>query len=147
MGSTSERHVIFGAALVVAVAVIFHWASTFVYLPYSGFVVLAVGVMGVLLGRTPTWVSFGAALPWFPITLRNKFYRDCEAIDAGMSVTAVRERMTPYFAQNESREKPASSSKLDTEHLTFHPSKDMSSDWCVVYVADGHVVEVEALPD
>jgi len=142
------------AALVLMLAL--HLSSAFVYLPYWLAFALTVLALAVLLSRAATPRALVAAtvvtcfllvLPWFPITLKNRFYLDCRSIKQGMAVATAQERMSSYSLQRDFAGKMSPTAKLERAHLTYHPSKGKSSDWCVIYVSSGFVTEVEALPD
>lgn len=86
-------------------------------------------------------------LPFIRWNVVKSFYIDCNGITPGASVEEVKRMMSGYRLQRESPGNPGGSSALDAPHLTFHPSVDRSSDWCVVYTVSGLVESVEILPD
>lgn len=130
--------------------------GTFVYLPYWLFagVIVSVAVAGAALSLTVVRAGIALALAGWMLVLPSlrwnetkAFYIDCRQIQPGMDASDARAMMSAYRLQTASDGREPARSMLDRPHLTFHPSLDRSSDWCVVYMDREQVTGVELLPD
>ena len=86
-------------------------------------------------------------LPSIRWNFKKSFYIDCKGIESGMALKEVRNRMAGYRLQGETRGESPHRTELDQAHLLFHPSSDYSSDWCIVYIAGGHVDRIAISSD
>lgn len=127
-----------------------------IYLPYwllaGGAIALA--AVGAAVSFTVVRASIVVGLAAWMLVLPSirwnevkAFYIDCQQIEPGMNVADAHEMMSSYRTQTASDGKSPVGSPLDRPHITFHPSPDHSSDWCVVYVDGDRVTSVEILPD
>ncbi len=105
----------------------------------------------VLLGIWLMWLLLLPSMRWNTL---KAFYIDCANIQQGMTLSEVRQRMTPYVEADNATdffsaymaEAPETSAEHNTRIL-FIPTEVDQADWCVVYPRGQQVKAVVISPD